>query len=72
MIFGLHNRKTGKRIRMREFAPHRYPPTTPVVKVVELGSGAEVKLEQTDSAFYFTVPDVEMSKYAVVFKMILE
>ena len=71
-IIFLGKPEPGKRIRMREFAPHRYPPTTPVVKVVELGSGAEVKLEQTDSAFYFTVPDVEMSKYAVVFKMIFE
>lgn len=62
----------GTEIRMRDFAPHRYPPTTAVKKVVELSSGAEVKLKQTDSAFYFTVPDVPMSKLAVVFKMMLE
>lgn len=71
-IIFLGKLEPGQRIRMREFAPHRYPPTTPVVKVVELESGAEVKLEQTDSAFYFTVPDVEMNKYAVVFKMMLQ
>lgn len=59
-------------IRMRDFAPHRYPPTTAVKKVVELASGTEVKLRQTDSAFYLTVPDVPMNKLAVVFKMILE
>lgn len=62
----------GSCIRMRDFAPHRYPPTTPVKKVVELVSGKEVELRQTDSAFYFTVPDVPMDKHAVVFKMILE
>lgn len=61
-----------KEIRVRDFAPHRYPPTTKVKKVVELESGLEVKLRQTDSAFYFTAPNVEMNQYAVVFKIILE
>lgn len=62
----------GTRIRMRDFAPHRYPPTTAVQKVVELASGKEVKLEQTDSAFFFTVPDVPMDKNAVVFKVMMK
>lgn len=64
--------KPGEVIRMKDFAPHRYPPTTPVKKVIELASGKEVKLEQTDSAFYFTMPDIEMDEMAVVLKLILE
>lgn len=62
----------GKRIRIRDLAPHRYPPTTPVKKVVELETGAEVLLEQMDNAFYFTVPDIRTNDVAVVFKMMLE
>lgn len=71
-IIFLGRPEAGKVIRMREFAPHRYPPTTKVKKVVELSTGTEVKLEQTDSAFYFTVPNIKMDDIAVVFKMTME
>lgn len=64
--------KVGNRIRIREIAPHRYPLAGKIKKVIELQSGVEAKVEETDSSLFLTVPNVEMNNLAVVFKIILE
>ncbi|MEG1585599.1 MAG: alpha-L-fucosidase [Bacteroidales bacterium] len=63
---------SGKRVRLREFAPHRYPATTPIKRVTELSTGTAVKLEETDSAFFFTIPDIKQNTMAMVLKIELE
>lgn len=64
--------EVGKRIKIREIAPHRYPLGSKIQKVIELQTNIEAKVEETDSCLYITIPDIEMNNLAVVFKIILK
>ncbi|MBL0745801.1 alpha-L-fucosidase [Chryseolinea lacunae] len=62
----------GTRIKLRDFAPHRYPPPSSVKKVEELSTGTPAILETMDNAFFLTIPDCVSSDYATVFKFSLQ
>ncbi len=71
-IFLLGKPTAGDNIVLKSFNDIKYGPYSPIKRIVELKSGKELKWEKSEQAYSFTVPDVEYSQLANVFKMELE
>lgn len=71
-IIVLGKPKAGSNLRMKCFAPHRYPLPAAVATVVELASGKEAKWEQFDNAAVLHFPDVQYNEIANVFQIELK
>ncbi|GAL80645.1 alpha-L-fucosidase [Algibacter lectus] len=73
MSFFLGKPEVGKKIQMRAIGGyHRNIPPSPIKNIKLLGSDVKVDWKLTSESFYLTMPDVEMNKFATVFKFELE
>lgn len=71
-LFVLGVPKTGKRMKVRPLGLHRNCTPTPIKRMIDLGTGKEVKWEMKTDNFYFTIPDADHNMMANVYKLELE
>ncbi len=71
-VFLLGKPKVGEVINLKKLNNIGYGPATPVKRMIELKSGAEVDWKEEERNYVFTIPEAEYSDLANVFKMELE
>lgn len=71
-IFLLGKPKVGTVVNLKKLNNIGYGPATPVKRMIELKSGAEVDWKEEERNYVFTIPNAEYSDLANVFKMELE
>ena len=64
--------KVGERIQMSWFRGESHPVTSPIKRIVVLGTNVTAQWKDTGSSFYLTIPDAPMNELATVFKFELE